>query len=100
MTSSNQEGPSEKMPQLNLRDLCRNTLDEASSLQKTSAADIASDFVFEARTARAPLTTQASRPASNPLNRSAGHVDMMLERLFLDQFRVHVNSQLKSQFTT
>ena len=88
------------MPQLNLRDLCKNTLNEASSLGDTSAAAIAGQFVFEAQTSRAPLTTQASRPGPNPLNRSTGHVDMMLERLFVEQFRAHINSRLKSQFTT
>ena len=46
------------------------------------------------------MTMQASRSGLSFLNGSSGHVDMKLERIFIDQFRQHINSKLKSQFTT
>lgn len=60
---------------------------ESSLLYKTSAVDIKNKFREEAKLCRAARERQASRGGSSLLNGSSGHVDMKLERIFIEQFR-------------
>ena len=77
----------EKSP-LNLKEVCMNTLKEASSLDKTES--IGKDFLFNVQTSKAPLTTSV-----NKVDHSQ-HLEMKLERIFIEQFREFINTKLKS----
>lgn len=94
--SSVEQYPSDE-GQLDLRMVCVNTLGESalSCIGKTPL-ETAMTFQFEIQTQKAPMTKAVGSSPSNIMTK----IDVLLERIFIDQFRELINLKLKSRFTS
>ena len=58
--------------------------------------ETAESYKFEVATKQAPMTKSISNGKDDMMTK----IDVILERIFIDQFRELINSKLKSRFTS
>ena len=96
--TDNPSEPRVNSKQLNLKEVCMNTLQESSSLSSpVNFEQIGIQYCFSVQMSQAAKTKKANEQYQSP---EVLHVNMRLERILIEQFRNLVTSQLKSRFNT
>lgn len=91
---------SNAQPQLQMNNLCLNTLKEAAHMvHPNDGKKIAEDFFF-ASLSRASMTPIHSLGGQASLAQQEQNIQLKLERLFVEVFRDKVTEELKSNLTT